>query len=303
VQTGSFFTIGTTHVICEDYALCGKDYAIISDGCSNGGGGRINTDWGSRFLCKAAEEQLLRIANAQQNAGDEVAALLADDPNALFRQIITTANVQRRLFPRLEPECLTATLGLIFPFKLGLRAILAGDGVIVGKRRDGSFDIYQLEFEAGGECNNSAPFYPRYLIDPASFNQYIKLFGGCLKITNYTGVWGEMQKSVSWQDTQFNNFVFCRSFPISEYEYVLVGSDGLSSFYEIIQNETSKRKSMLELLEVLKVVLDFPDYGVNFAERQGQWIFKQNKPNCFHRLGWSNGDDVSFGVVYCGDTT
>ena len=58
MNTGSFFTIGSTHLVCEDYALHGKDYVILSDGCSNGGGPRIHTDWGSRILCKAAEEHI-----------------------------------------------------------------------------------------------------------------------------------------------------------------------------------------------------------------------------------------------------
>ena len=58
MTTESIFEQGSTHEVCEDYAIQGGGYTILADGCSNGGGPRIDTDWGSRILCKAAEEHL-----------------------------------------------------------------------------------------------------------------------------------------------------------------------------------------------------------------------------------------------------
>jgi len=38
MNTGSYFKIGSTHVVCEDYAIHTDDAVVVSDGCSNGGG-------------------------------------------------------------------------------------------------------------------------------------------------------------------------------------------------------------------------------------------------------------------------
>jgi len=61
----SFFFIGDSHEICEDYAVSGihhlneaetniVPYGIVGDGCS----AAKNVDFGSRFLVKAAENNI-----------------------------------------------------------------------------------------------------------------------------------------------------------------------------------------------------------------------------------------------------
>jgi len=37
------------------------------------------------------------------------------------------------------------------------------------------------------------------------------------------------------------------------------------------------------------------------VERQGQWTMKTKRPGSFGKLDWYNGDDVSLGMIYCGD--
>ena len=46
--------IGSTHALCQDYALARNDgpYVILSDGCSSS----PDTDVGSRLLVKASEK-------------------------------------------------------------------------------------------------------------------------------------------------------------------------------------------------------------------------------------------------------
>ena len=50
-RTDAFFSIGKTHMVCQDYARsgttrAGHPYAIVCDGCSSS----PDTDLGSRFL-------------------------------------------------------------------------------------------------------------------------------------------------------------------------------------------------------------------------------------------------------------
>ena len=47
VYSDSYFKIGKTHLICQDYALHSEGHISLSDGCSSS----PNTDIGSRLLC------------------------------------------------------------------------------------------------------------------------------------------------------------------------------------------------------------------------------------------------------------
>ncbi len=60
MSSDSFFTIGKSHDICEDYACNGVfndeiAYVIVCDGCSSS----THTDFGSRILSKSIEKNLM----------------------------------------------------------------------------------------------------------------------------------------------------------------------------------------------------------------------------------------------------
>lgn len=285
MNTGSFFTIGSTHLVCEDYALHGPDYVILSDGCSNGGGPRIHTDWGSRILCKAAEEhiQLLKVTKGVI-------------PNVMdfFKQVMETASMQVSMYPNLDPRCLTATL--LIAYKVDDESILTlmfGDGVIGAKKRDGNWIAREIHFD------KSAPYYPKYEFNPSEKEQYFQEFGSQQrKEINYFG------KSFEDVEPVQHSLEFCcyslSLFDISQTEFVFIGSDGLSSFYEQEISATSKLNKKMDLIEPLKLLLDFRNFQPGFVERQYQWTFKTNREGSFGKKGWVNSDDVSLGVIYCG---
>jgi hypothetical protein len=302
MRTGSYFTIGTTHTICEDYALAGPNYAIICDGCSNANGPKLDADWGARILAKAAEERVLRVLN-QLNISEEVADLhTASNYYGFVGQIINTADIQRRAFATLQTNCLTATLGLAYAYKTDINVILAGDGVFGGKKRDGTYEFHVVEFLPGGESCDPAPFYLRYLLHPQDLQNYIRVFGGQYKHTIYTGTWEAFGMSETLHEISAGEIITSQAFLIADFEYVFVGSDGLfSHFYKTVKTETSKHPESLSILEVLEVLLDFSNYAPGFVETQCLWVFKRNQPKTFPRLDWHNGDDVSIGVIYCGD--
>ena len=85
-------------------------------------------------------------------------------------------------------------------------------------------------------------------------------------------------------------------FPIDEYDFVFVGSDGLGSFYI----KTPKGNASIHLLDVLRVLMDFRSFRPGFMRLQRNWSFKQERQGTFKRRNWQNGDDVSIGVLYCG---
>ncbi len=267
--TGSFFTIGSTHLVCEDYAINGEDYVILSDGCSNGGGPRLHTDWGSRILCKAAEEHigLLRSKNVA----------------AFVNRVIGTASAQVASYPNLDPKCLTATLLVAVHTDDSIFVVAIGDGTIGSKGEE--WNITDISY------SNNAPYYLRYELNSADKARYLEEFGGT-------------RTERSWVGSNFENFQentyetlespYCiREFTKSDFVFIL--SDGISSFYEPI----NKQNNRVGMIECLKLLLDFKNFQPGFVERQCQWAFKTNRVGSFSKLNWINADDLSVGVIYC----
>jgi hypothetical protein len=288
MQSGSYFTMGVTHLVCEDYARCGQlripssqlrdGFAMISDGCSNGGR-PIDADWGSRHLILAAQEKLIEGLTGRQ---------LAEESIALASKHIEP-------IAQLRSDCLAATLGIVYSRENMFHFLLAGDGVYGGKRRDGSFDIRHIKYLPGGEKKQSAPFYLSYLMRKNGVQQWAAIFGGLCQETRYNGTWDKMECTVGEvREITPEDFLYEAQFPISQFEFGFIGSDGLGDFFTLTQTKTAQE---VVLTAVLQKLLDFSDYGLGFVERQCHWMFRYDKPDTFVRLGWRNSDDVSLGVV------
>jgi hypothetical protein len=298
----SFFEQGSTHEVCEDYAVNGYEYAVLSDGCSNGGGPRIDSDWGSRLLCKAAEQHL-RFANTTPR---------------FLTAVSETVQTQVRTFPGLDVRCLAATL-LVLTHRdyKEINALVVGDGIVGGKRRDGRWKIYEIEFSRG------APYYLKYEMCGET-EDWAKEFGGVCTVSMYFGklldpehevpedfIYEERrrhweasgftaERSFNWTET---NPWLTFNFPVDEYEFVFISSDGLGSFYQP-RRKTVKYNEPIHVLDSARVALDMApcEPGTQkpgFARAQRNWVFKLDRAGTFRRRNWVNGDDVSVGVMYC----
>jgi len=296
--TDSFFVQGTTHEVCEDYAVHGGDYAIISDGCSNAGGPRIHTDFGSRILTKAAEEHIYQ-----------------DNVEAFLQGVSATSRTQQRAFPNLPDACLTATLGTLRKVGDSHRALLVGDGVVGGRRRDGRWKIHVVEFPGG-------PYYLKYQMFGET-PKWIEQFGQTYKIHTYFGnirspemefpEWADQPPSSkermgAWSNhvtfsTQEQNFSVIKPynefvFPADDYEFTFICSDGPEAFYIPVKSPRRKYNEPVCVLDVLRVLLDFVTVRPGFARLQSNWVFRQDKAGTFRRRNWLNGDDVAVGVIH-----
>ncbi len=286
MQSDSFFEIGVTHEICEDYAVHGNGFAIVSDGCSNGTGPKIDSDWGSRILCKSAEQHLGKLKHS---------------PDLFLTAIGSTALAQLGSFVNLSVDCLTATLMVLHAPENSenCQALVVGDGTIGGQRHDGSWHFINYEYIRGGSLNQSGPFYLRYLMTD-KVSEYIENFGGNLKITEYNGnldeelVGIETIRTLTVDGPVYQNVLF----PKKEFKFVFAASDGLTSFYKLVKTATSKHTDAVSLLEVLRVILDIPETDrPEFLRFQRQWAFKRDMTGTFKNKDWKNSDDVSVGGI------
>jgi hypothetical protein len=305
MTTESIFEQGSTHEVCEDYAIQGGGYTILADGCSNGGGPRIDTDWGSRILCKAAEEHLN--------------TLKTRNPLEYMTAVGETAKTQLRAFPNIPVASLTATLSVCWEQEGDIRGFLVGDGIFGGKRKDGRWKIYVVDFLKGGTTGKSAPFYLKYKFCD-EIEVYKSQFGGRYEVTTYFGdlmspkmelpeeFISEEEREEQWSNAMTTSSMeydleegyWATHFPIEEYEFVFHCSDGPQAFSQYRSTGTSKSKEKIHVLDVLRVLADIRGGAAGFLRRQRHWAFKQDRPGTFKKKGWFGEDDVSMGVVYCG---
>lgn len=299
----SFFEQGVTHEVCEDYARHGTEYAILSDGCSNGGGPRIDSDWGARLLVMAAEGFALW--------RNEVSAALAGIEGYI-----------RGVSIPIKPAAYAATLLWLRPNAnyTGVEGLMIGDGVVGGRRKDGSWVIHAVEF-GGGAMDNSAPYYLKYRMFGEN-EIWEKTFGRAYVLRTYSGnlfdpslefpseivtkeARGDQWQAVMPCEEVKKELDFARPyeeflFSFDEYNFVFAASDGVQSFYNPLRTKTNKHNEPIHMLDVLRVLMNIPQFRPGYMRQSRHWNFKQDRPGTFKRRNWLNGDDVSVGAVYCG---
>lgn len=252
-----FFTTGKTHTVCQDYAAtAGNEYIVLSDGCSSS----PHTDIGARLLCRIA------VQDGILGACDRAAPLLG----ALI----------------LPEQSLDATL-LSAERKGGVvQVLMIGDGVVVGRRRDGVCKIIVVEYPSG------APRYPSYDLNPARRTRYFSEFGGQMRIT--TTVDKEEVLDVPLKDEPVEPLVF--DFPTEEYDLVLLFSDGVQSFHRPVPNSTCGATSPVPLTEVLAEMLAIKGFVGQFIVRRAKRFLKDASAK-----GWVHDDDFSVAALYIGE--
>lgn len=283
--TDSFYEIGTSHEICEDFAIHGPNYAIVSDGCSNGGKS-CGTDWGSRLISKAAERHIntLPILSPEQFLDK------------------TTKEAQRLLEPfyDLGGESLTATLLLARRGETHCHTLVVGDGVVGCRKRDGTWMV--MRFESG--CPNK-PFYLRYDMINGGRKRYLEECTREVKIEIYSGKLFDNDEDLTRiekiEEISENKIHVFHSFANDDVDLIFTATDGLSSFYREVKEDARRYNQPVHFMEVIKVLFDVQQYHSGFLRNQRHWLWKRPNRGTFLERGWKNGDDVAVSAIYLPD--
>lgn len=285
VETDYIFRMGATHSICQDYAIAGqKDeqaFALLSDGCSGvavkGDPGSPHTEMGARFLVRATIHHLQDLLDGE--FPQEKVTIEAD---GVIRQA------------RLKRLALDATL--LAAVKQGpyTRTFQIGDGVVVGRYRDGRIRYYTLKF--GG----NRPYYLSYSLDEAREEQFYQEAKTVTTVTNlYTPGQGWGQAAEITRDlVELGASPFgwlCRQYRFAEdeFEVVLLLSDGAESFMRKGTTES------IPLEAVLEQVCAFKNYHGDFITRRCTAFLTRF---CVEH-GWVHNDDFSCTGIYNGPLT
>jgi len=280
MHSDSFFTIGSTHRVCQDYAMSGrtrwgKSFAILSDGCS----GSPNTDFGSRFLTRAAYWALNQFNNSFPSGSLHITA------SAFASQMASSCNI--------EFECLDATLLMAVEGtsgeKEGVWALVFGDGVVAARHRHShKITLYAIEFPHG------YPAYVSYLLDLERLKGYVKhTQGQPALLHHYREGLAEAPSPLPFFDLSSKEWSipFTCFFPSDEYDVMALFSDGIESF-----NCAEKdAQTELGLADLVGEFLSFKGHAGEFVVRRAKKAISKLK-----ELGYSHTDDFSMAAIHMG---
>jgi len=273
MNADSFFVIGTTHKICQDYALCrsheSKPYALLSDGCSSA----EHSDFGSRLLVKSAE-RYLRVDYS------------GDIASYLFNSVLSAQSVAAGL--QLHNDSLCATLLTAKLDKGCIQTICVGDGLIAARTPDGTVIVHEYRFESG------APYYLRYELEDETKKGYFEKFGKKGTHRTYSidpkgQVTGPFELPFLFDE---DLIYFEERFPIEEYESVSLFSDGSSAFLQQSKSTTSRQNHVVDSAVIVKEFTAFKGYVGEFCQRRSIKAMKTLAEQGIH-----NSDDLSIAVL------
>jgi hypothetical protein len=259
----SFFTIGKSHKVCEDYAIFTPETNPtplfgISDGCSSS----IDTDIGSRILLKCL------ISTYQSGI-----KLNGEDYGVLWGKASEAVKILG-----LPLKCLDATLNFGYVTTLnnveGVEVITIGDGFVVAQKHNGEFVIINIEF------SQNAPYYLSYEFDRDRRDQFMILDQKKEITTKFVNANGQLSSEYlsSMAISMPSSQKITKSwFPFSEYKLVSVFSDGLKTF--IPQDQTQPK---LPLEQIVKELISFPQTNGEFVKRKCLRFLKNHPASYFY---------------------
>jgi serine/threonine protein phosphatase PrpC len=268
------FEIGSSHTICEDYAMSGSIikgsksfyYGIVCDGCSSS----KDVDVGARLLAYAAKQYI------QSLHGDILNNYIDSDcPCMLALNILHNLKIIDTEL--LSHNGLDATLVLLLSDGLKARVYFFGDGGLV-YTEDGIKKHIELSYD------NNAPYYLSYELEEnlARKSEYLAMSKDSkLRTKEYSHENGTLSLSKeTWQDSnQWKSILF----PILNTKNTIISiySDGLFSFME-------NKHTPLSILDVVNRYGNFPIPKGEFVQRN----FLFNK-KVLLKDGYNHFDDIS----------
>lgn len=291
----TFFAQGSTHKVCEDYAINssqGKQdermpaMVAVSDGCSSS----PFTDMGARLLCFQTWEHM-------RQKGEPSLHSIYKDARLKHRSLTKIGDPYQDLMGvGTSQNAFDATLLVAWRCLEGVTVKASGDGVVVGRRRDGSLDVFVISF------HGNAPAYVTYLSEWSRAEMYLAQGYGARTVRkfNLEGLQvrdlGSEVTVPSIVDYEPQNWVHTFRFPYMAYDLVAVLSDGVESFVDASE---PNRRSPVPIQEVLHEIFSLRALKGSFVERR----LKRFLSKTCKKRSWEHEDDLAVGMLYMGELT
>jgi len=265
MNSDSYYEIGYSHTVCQDYAINGDNgvlkYAIISDGCSSS----KNSDIGARLLAHLFKQYQLIPENIIMN----------------LQQLSNMTDIIQ-----INPEFLDSTLLIAFMSDKKTTVNIFGDGGFYVKFKDGHFEYYLVDFD------QNAPLYISYFLHDTYQNYYKYFPNQKISLIKVSGKdWNEATTEVEDLTSFKNTDLFKRlMFNFENVSFISVFSDGVRSF--TMQDDNG----LIVPVNDLSIVSRFNSYKSfqgQFVQRRMNKINKENK-----KLKISHYDDISIATIH-----
>jgi hypothetical protein len=265
MNTDHHFWIGSTHLVCQDYALSGMaanlmPFAIVCDGCSSA----PDSDIGARLIARAAYRHI-EVAHQDEFANLVIneARVQADALCLPYWSLDSTLLVAVVKGPEVIAKCI-------------------GDGVIAAIYDD-RWVAYETTYRAG------APDYLSYDLDADRRRVYLDEFGN-----RHTTTVIKPDAPDAMYDHQGRHLrLSLLADPPYSPKAVVLMSDGVLSFYKLIQSDTSKSTKSIPSREVYDSLLKFKGFQGRFIERRA----KRFRLDTLEQ-GWLHADDVGLAGIH-----
>jgi hypothetical protein len=271
--------MGSTHAVCQDYAVAGhapaaaygacdpcRPYVILSDGCSSS----PDTDVGARLLVKAAE-RLLR--ESGETPACELAELHAEAARLALRWVEMLG---------LRPQAADATLLTAHLHGEELVIGCSGDGVVCLQTTEGALDAYVVSYPDG------YPVYPAYAHQPARLRALADAGRGRKEVARFGAASAEVRLRPAGL-TRGDALTEVFAFDAAGYRFAALFSDGVQSFHR------SAAAQAIPLESVLPKLVSFKNTRGAFVGRRMKGFMK----DC-QQKGWRHGDDLSLAALHLG---
>lgn len=286
IITDSYFSIGTSHLVCEDYATHGLipekrtsvktdiHYGILSDGCSS----QLDTDIGARLLVKNFEH-LLIAQNTKQKEKDKSSASTSLDINTISPSLITFIdNTRVKTSAFINTSVLDCTFLNFIIVNNKCYMTITGDGCLFLQRNDETIEIYIIDYE------HNAPVYLNHTAGKLR-ECYKKKYGDwkCI-VTEYLYA---KNKTTYKNDLQLEDDLnlgiplFTKDINFDHYKYIMMCSDGCLSFL--------KGAMLINVEDIARMLLTLPNSLVIDFMKHHMHAFKKH---CTAE-GWHHYDDLS----------
>lgn len=288
MKSDCHFEIGSTHLVCQDYAISYADdevaYAIISDGCTSS----PNTDIGSRLISIIARDALDYLIKRQRFEKAIDKKFFMNNFVLTFKELVVKKCVEVKGSLNLDINSFDATLlvAVIYP---GYQPLLVGwgDGNFIIKYKNGSIRTITISYDG------NMPYYLSYRMSYEKDIAYRQEQKGLGHVT-------EVMPSLSYHHTPWEyNFmrylddVKGKDNNPESISQIIVSSDGLQSFqYDPKSDEFQANDKVFSLSEVYPGVIDYKNLVGEFVVRRMKSLEKENRAK--HII---HTDDISCATI------
>lgn len=252
-----YYTIGKTHVVCEDYAAQGEKpvpFIVLSDGCSSS----RHTDIGARILALTTRHIL-------ENTIDWPLDYASFGQTLIHRAWQITQRMQLD-----SSSVLDATVMLAFLHKEAIQVYVYGDGCLLFKEQTGKLGYIEIVF------SHNAPYYLTYWYDEERGQEYAKYEEKPLFLID--SVNGQASPISFRTPLSFH-------FPLEKYSTVAIASDGAT---HCINTQLGTK---IPLSEIAENLLNFNNLEGEFVKNHTKNVLERYAKQSIYPA-----DDLSIGV-------